>query len=195
MERFYLEEPNINRKNEAINYIEEHYKYNSNINGSGGLNRYVDNYESWLEKLNNDYNQIPNEERVPARTYYLIRENDNRIIGMINIRLVLNERLKQHGGHIGYGISPTERGHGYNKINLYLGLQVCHDYGIKEAYLDADELNPASWRTMEALGGVLVEKYLDEDMLVRKYSINVDESLNKYKEKSYKYISKKRIRK
>ena len=188
MERFYLEEPNINRKEEAINYIEEHYKYNSNINGSGGLHRYIDNYENWLEKLNNDYNQIPNEERVPARTYYLIRENDNKIIGMINIRLELNEQLKQHGGHIGYGIRPTERKKGYNKINLYLGLQVCHEYGIKEVYLDADELNPASWRTMEALGGVLEEKYNDEDIIVRKYSINVDESLNKYKNNYHKLI-------
>ena len=109
---------------------------------------------------------------------------------MINIRLELNERLKQHGGHIGYGIRPTERKKGYNKINLYLGLVVCHEYGIEEVYLDADELNPASWRTMEALGGVLVEKYNDEDMLVRKYSIKVEESLEKYKNIYSKYISK-----
>ena len=199
MDIFYLEEPNLNRKNEAINYIEEHYKYNSNINGSGCLDDYLEenSYEEWLSFLN-DLNSKEGASKygwVPSKTYFLIRENDNRIIGMINIRLTLNERLKQHGGHIGYGIRPTERGHGYNKINLYLGLQVCHEYGIKEAYLDADELNPASWRTMEALGGVLVEKYLDEDMLVRKYSINVDESLNKYKENYSKYISKKRIRK
>lgn len=190
MDIFYLEEPNINRKNEAIEYINEHYKYNSNINGSGGIKRYVDNYEGWLEKLDNDSNLIPTEEKVPARTYFLIRENDNRIVGMINIRLTLNERLRKNGGHIGYGIRPTERGNGYNKINLYLGLLVCHEYGIKEVYLDADELNPASWRTMEALGGVLVEKYNDEDMLVRKYSINVEESLNKYKNIYSKYISK-----
>ena len=190
MESFYLEEPSISRKNEAIEYINEHYQYNSNINGSGTLHRYLDNYEGWLEKLNNDYHAIPNEERVPARTYYLIREQDNKIIGMINIRLELNERLKQHGGHIGYGIRPTERKKGYNKINLYLRLLVCHEYGIEEVYLDADELNPASWRTMEALGGVLVEKYNDENKLLRKYSIKVEESLEKYKNIYSKYISK-----
>ena len=194
MEIFYLEEPNINRKNEAINYIEEHYQYNSNINGSGCLDDYLEenSYEEWLNFLN-DLNSKEGASKygwVPSKTYFLIRENDNRIIGMINIRLTLNERLRKHGGHIGYGIRPTERKKGYNKINLYLGLEVCHEYGIKEVYLDADELNPASWRTMEALGGVLVEKYIDEDMLVRKYSINVEESLNKYKNIYSKYISK-----
>ena len=29
---------------------------------------------------------------------------------------------KQFDGNIGYGIRPTERRKGYNKINLYLGL-------------------------------------------------------------------------
>ena len=31
MEKFYLEEPSINRKDEAISYINEFYKYNSQI--------------------------------------------------------------------------------------------------------------------------------------------------------------------
>ena len=44
---------------------------------------------------------------------------------MINIRLALNESLKKYGGNIGYCIRPVERGKGYNKINLYLGLKIC----------------------------------------------------------------------
>lgn len=127
MERFYFEEPSIDRKEEAINYINEFYQYNSDINGVGGLHRYLDNYEGWLEKLEEDYTRIPNEEKVPSRTYFLVRESDNRIIGMINIRLALNEKLSKSGGHIGYSIRPSERRKGYNKINLYLGLKVCDD--------------------------------------------------------------------
>ena len=42
---------------------------------------------------------IPSEERVPAKTYFLIRESDNKIVGMINIRLALNERLKTRRTH------------------------------------------------------------------------------------------------
>ncbi len=76
-------------------------------------------------KFQEDSSRIANEEKVPARTYFLIRCSDNKIIGMINIRLSLNEKLKKYGGHIGYSIRPTERGKGYNKINLYLGLKDC----------------------------------------------------------------------
>ena len=195
MERFYYEVPSIARKDEAIEYIKEHLACNSNINGSGALDDYYDNYEGWLKKLENDYNQIPNEKRVPARTYFLIRENDNKIVGMINIRLTLNETLKQHGGHIGYGIRPTERRKGYNKINLYLGLKVCNEYGIEIAQLDADLDNPASWRTMEALGGKRVREYYDEEYncTVVDYHINVKESLEKYKDEYEKYIVDEKV--
>ena len=182
MEKFYLEEPSINRKDEAISYINEFYKYNSQINGTGGLHRYLDDYEGWLKKLNEDYTRKPNEEKVPARTYFLIRENDNKIIGMINIRLALNEKLKKFGGNIGYSIRPTERGKGYNKINLYLGLKVCQNYGISKILLDADKDNPASWRTMEALGGINIREFFDSEnahCIVKDYEIDVDESISK----------------
>lgn len=182
MEKFYLEEPSINRKDEAISYINEFYKYNSQINGTGGLDRYLDDYEGWLKKLNEDYSRIPSKEKVPARTYFLIRENDNKIVGMINIRLALNEKLKKFGGNIGYSIRPTERGKGYNKINLYLGLKVCQNYGISKVLMDADKDNPASWRTMEALGGINIREFFDSEnahCIVKDYEINVDESISK----------------
>ena len=113
MEKLYFEIPSLERKYEAIEYINEHYEYKSDIDGSGGLHRYLNNYEGWLDKLEKDYTMTPSEERVAARTYFLVRESDNRIIGMINIRTALNERLSKFGGHIGYGIRPTERGKEY----------------------------------------------------------------------------------
>lgn len=70
MEKFCLEEPCIKRKKDAIEFINEFYEYKSDINGTGGLQRYLDNYESWLDKLEEDYNRIPNETKVPARTYF-----------------------------------------------------------------------------------------------------------------------------
>ena len=196
MDKFFLEVPSLERKEEAIDYINEHEKYNSEINGSGSLYRYLDDYEGWLEKLERDYHMVPNEERVPARTYFLIRESDNKIIGMINIRTALNERLRKLGGHIGYGIRPTERRKGYNKINLYLGLKVCDEVGINQVLMDADINNPASWKTMESLGGKRIKEYFNEDMncQVVDYTIDVKDSLETYKDIYEPYIlsSKKR---
>ena len=185
MEKFYFEIPGISRKEDAIDYIREFLEYGSEINGAGGLHRFLDDYEGWLKKLDLDYIQVPNEERVPARTYFLVRESDSRIVGMINIRLALNERLKHYGGHIGYSIRPTERGKGYNKINLYLGLKVCDQYGIEEVFMDADLANPASWKTMEALGGKRIREYYDDQnahCTVVDYTINVKKALAEHPE-------------
>lgn len=178
MGKFYLEIPSIERKEEAILYINEFYEFKSAINGVGSLHKYLDNYEEWLNKLQEDYNQIPNEDRVPSRTYFLIRNTDNKIIGMINIRLTLNENLKKHGGHIGYSIRPSERKKGYNKINLYLGLKVCQKYGIEKVLLDANKNNIASWKTMEDLGGVFINEFIDDGNIMKRYEINVNESIN-----------------
>ena len=138
----------------------------------------------------------PGEERVPARTYFLVGERDHRIVGMINIRTALNERLSKCGGHIGYGIRPTERGRVYNKVNLYLGLKVCDEYGIETVFMDADLDNPASWKTMEALGGVRVKEYYNEDekCMVVDYNIDVKNALEKYKEIYEPYVSNGKVK-
>ena len=191
--KFKYEIPSLSRKKDAIEFIQEFYDNNSSINGVGGLNRYINNYEEWLVKLEKDYTQEANEEHVPARTYFFVMVDDNKIIGMANIRLKLNKKLMHFGRNIGYCIRPTERRKGYNKINLYLDLEVCKKYELKEALLDVDKSNIASWKTMEALGA-----HLDNEMkseiegcdYVRFYSINVEDSLNKYK-KIYELLIEK----
>ena len=187
MDRLYFEVPGIDRKGDAADYIREFREYQSEINGTGGLDRFVDSgdYEGWLEKLSMDYTRIPDEKRVPARTYFLVRESDSRIVGMINIRLALNERLSHYGGNIGYSIRPTERGKGYNNINLYLGLKVCRKYGIERIFMDADLENPASWKTMEAFGGFRVREYYDDvnaHCTVVDYNIDVNPALDSHPE-------------
>ena len=180
MDRLCFEVPGIGRKDDAIAYINEFYEYQSDINGVGGLHRFLDNYEGWLDKLEADYVRVPGGEKVPARTYFLVRESDRRIVGMINIRTVLNEKLSKYGGHIGYSIRPTERGKGYNKINLYLGLKVLDRCRVRTAFLDADRDNPASWRTMEALGGERIREYYDDEdahCTVVDYNIDVKKAL------------------
>ena len=187
MERLYYEVPGIGRKNDAADYIREFREYGSEVHGSGSLDRYLaeHSYEAWLEKLEQDYIRVPDEEHVPARTYFLVRESDSRIVGMINIRLALNERLSKYGGHIGYSIRPTERSRGYNKINLYLGLKVCNEHGIERVFLDADLDNPASWKTMEALGGERVLEHPDDQdpgCILVDYNIDVRKALREHPE-------------
>ena len=106
----------------------------------GGLDRILNeggSYEEWLEKVTKEQSKEYTESigKVPANTYFTIRESDNKIIGMVNIRHYLNDYLRKFGGHIGYGIRPTERRKGYNKIQLYLTLLKAQKLGLDKVML------------------------------------------------------------
>lgn len=183
MDRCRHEVPSLERKDEALQYIQEFLDYGSEINGVGGLDRYLDNYEEWLTKLEEDRVRIPTEEKVPADTYFLVRERDNRIIGMINIRHCLNRNLRIIGGHIGYSIRPSERQKGYNKLNLYLGLLRCRELGIDEVLMDCDAKNLGSAKTMQALGGKMIREWHEPDIYktyLQDYTIDVEDSIKTY---------------
>ncbi|WP_371440113.1 GNAT family N-acetyltransferase, partial [Streptococcus gordonii] len=58
---------------------------------------------------------------VPAIQFISVDE-ENRPLGFLALRLLLNEKLFIEGGHIGYSIRPRERGRGYGQEQLHLGL-------------------------------------------------------------------------
>lgn len=196
METFYLETPSLDRKNEIIDYINEFVEHKSDINGTGSLDKILDGYtfEQALEScLNMQYEEyVKKFGRCPGKTFLLIRKNDNKIIGTINVRWNLTEKVKQFGGNIGYGIRPTERRKGYNKMNLYLGLIEAKKIGLDKVMLDCDVENLGSSKTMEALGGKLERTEIDpyDGILTSVYWINVDESLEKYKDEYVNSIDK-----
>jgi len=194
MERFYLEEPSLERKDEIIEYLDEFVKYNSNINGTGSLDKIYDGYtfEEALERCLNMKNELyaKSINRVPGKTFLLIRKDDNKIVGTINIRWNLSEKMLKFGGHIGYGIRPTERRKGYNKIQLYLVLLEAQKLNLDKVMLDCSVDNLGSDKTIKALGGILERCELDEadNTMTNVYWINVDESIKKYKDEYSKYI-------
>lgn len=180
MEKFYLESPSIKRKDEAINYVKEFYENNSNLNGDSGLDKYLDNYEGWLEFLS----KLSNPLTVPSGycsgyEYFLIRKNDSKLVGLINLRYNLNKNLLLHGGHIGYSIKVSERRKGYNKINLYLCLIKARELGLDKVLLTAYDDNIGSVKTILDAGGVLENKINDSGKLLGRYWIDVEESLKK----------------
>jgi predicted acetyltransferase len=73
---FVLTIPNKNHQNEAIDFIQEFFDYNSYLAGTAGLHQYINNYKSWLNKLENDLNNYEISD-VPRTTYFAIRESDN----------------------------------------------------------------------------------------------------------------------
>lgn len=194
MEKFYLEIPSLERKEEIIEYFNEFVEYNSDINGAGSLDKVLYGY-SFKEALDMCLN-MKNEEyarnlnRCPSETFLLIRKNDNKIIGTINVRWNLTEEMKKFGGNIGYSIRPTERRKGYNKINLYLGLIKANKLNLDRVMLDCDVNNIGSDRTMKALGGVLERTEIDpyDGILTNVYWFDVKKCIDKYKDVYEKFI-------
>jgi len=168
--------PNNSYKDKAIEFINEFYEYNSDINGSGALDRYLKNklsYESWIEKVRADID-IANIEngRVPALTYFYVDDSDN-IIGMINVRLALNDFLKKEGGHIGYCIRPTERKKGYATQMLRGALKFCKTIRLSEVIVTCDKINIASAKVIRNCGGKLDKEFYSDTFkeVIQRYLI------------------------
>ena len=144
MDKIILVKPDLSYADEIIKYKEESLKESPIINGSAGLDRFS-SIEIWFEELKKRSNEdtVP-EGLVPSSTYLGVREKDNYIVGMIDIRHYLNEYLTQVGGNIGYGIRKTERNKGYAKQMLKLALEKCKELKIKRVLITCDEDNIAS---------------------------------------------------
>ncbi|MDF2878093.1 MAG: acetyltransferase [Clostridia bacterium] len=128
-------------------------------------------YKSWLEYTYS----IENKETcprhlVPAHTYFLVC-NNKRIFGAINIRHCLNEYLFQFGGHIGYGIRPSERGKGYASLMLGMALPIAKKLEIDEVLVTCDKNNTASAKTIIKNGGILENEVTEEEEIVQRYWI------------------------
>ena len=168
--------PTLEYKEKAIEYIQEFYEYNSEINGSGALDRFLreSTYEEWLVKIRKDID-IANVEkpRVPALTYFYVREEDDRIVGMINIRLALSDFLREEGGHIGYSVRPTERRKHYATDMLKAGVEVLNTIGINEVFVSCDKENLASSGTILNNGGKLIKEKYSETFkeMIQMYAI------------------------
>lgn len=194
--KIFLEIPTINRKWEALDYLTENVQYNSDMNGTGGMDRCLNGvtYEEWLGELTRkeDIEYCKQINRCPSKTFFVVREKDNKIVGMINIRYhIAEDKLKTWASHIGYGIRPTERRKGYAKVALYLGLLEEQKLGEERVLLECTVANTGSNKTILALGGELEKTAFDEYdyTMTNYYWINVNDAVGKYFEQ-YKDVIK-----
>lgn len=159
----------------AGEYIDEFIQYGSEVNGSGGLDSYLQNatYHDWLLKIHSqlDIANIP-EGKVPCITYFAIREEDHRIVGMVNIRLGMNDFLRKEAGQIGYSVRPTERRKHYGTEILQMALDVCRRIGYTETVLTCSADNPASAGVIKNCGGILEKEF---------FSVTYQETIQRYR--------------
>ncbi|MCL2462160.1 MAG: GNAT family N-acetyltransferase [Defluviitaleaceae bacterium] len=163
--------PEIGHKQAAMDYRREHVERGEAwIHGSGGLLRYED-YESWLEKITTAQTAAQTG-WVNCSTYFALV--DGKIVGMTQIRHTLNDALLKSGGHIGYGIRPSERRKGYAAQMLALALEKCRELGIQKVLVTCDKDNVGSARTAMKNGGVLEDECAEgSGNIVQRYWITI----------------------
>ena len=123
---------------------------------------------------NRDQSKLP-AHFVPSYDFFAV--DDDKLIGLVNIRIRLTDNLIRYGGHIGYAVNPKYWGKGYGTKILRIVLETYKDL-IEEnkILITCDDDNIGSYKIIEANGGVLENKVENEDngdkFLTRRYWID-----------------------
>ena len=99
----------------------------------------------------------------------------NEIVGMINIRHILNEELLIEGGNIGYSVHPNHRQKGYATKILKLGLEKCKNLNIDKALITCIIDNIGSRKTILNNGGVFKNTVEVEGEIFERYWIELED--------------------
>ena len=89
---------------------------------------------------------------VPQTVFWML-DADGFAVGMVRIRHFLNDKLRIHGGHIGFFVRRDRRGKGFAKEGLRLALVELHRLGEERALLTVDPDNIPSISVIESNGG------------------------------------------
>lgn len=167
-----LVKPTLSMEKEYIDYITEWESTDERIvpNSSKRDNM---NFKELVNKWGEyESENIYDKGLVPSSIYFLVDE-DKKIYGVIDIRHDLNDYLSQYGGHIGYGVRPSQRRKGYASQMLTLALPIAKELGINNALITCDKNNTGSAKTIINNGGILENEVINGDETTQRYWITI----------------------
>lgn len=175
MEDLILKKAAIEYGDDIFSYKKEFIYNNESMDGTGFL-RNTDSMQEYIEKsLLNETKEVDGR-KVTSTQLLAVRKNDNRVVGMIQIRHFLNDYLLKYGGHIGYSVRKSERNKGYAKEELRQALIYCKDIlHINRVLLTCDKDNFASKKTILSQGGKKENEVLikEENCIIERYWIDL----------------------
>ncbi len=165
-----LIKPDLKYKNKFMEMLSEFRKDGGSVPFVMHFNK--DSFEEIVKAAINNENGTditPNMER--STTWWLMND-EGHMLGIINIRHRLNEYLENFGGHIGYGIRPTERNKGYATKMLSLALKNAMELGIDQVLITCGEDNIASAKVILKNGGTFEDTREYNRNIVNRYWIS-----------------------
>lgn len=96
--------------------------------------------------------------------YIYVREADDKIVGMIQIRRISNPYLEKFGGHIGYSVAPSKRRKGYATQMLRTALPKCSGLGLDKVLISCIKGNEGSRKTILNNGGEYESTIYDSEI-------------------------------
>lgn len=169
---FKLVKPTLSMEKEYVDYIteweatEEKIVPNAAKRDSMSFKELVNKWEEYESE------RMYEKGLVPSSIYFLMDE-DKKIYGAIDIRHELNDYLLRYGGHIGYGIRPSQRRKGYASQMLTLALPIVKELGISKALITCDKNNTGSAKTIMNNGGILENEVINGDEITQRYWIEL----------------------
>lgn len=151
----------------------ERVTYDANrIPGLDYIERY-DNVIDWLQFC---------EDMSDKLTWYMtFRESDRKIIGFIVFRhnLEYDDDDIEFASNFGYSVCPSERGKGYAREQLRLGIQKAKEFGLDKVRIVCRDINTGSNKTILANGGMYIDTIHGEKsgLNVNRYDIKTDRSM------------------
>lgn len=177
----------INLIKPSIEYAEKIAEYRSEFSVERTRVTYDPNRipgMDYLEKYNNvlDWLQFCENMSDKLTWYMAIRKSDSKIVGFIVFRhkLEYDDDDIDFASNFGYSVCPSERGKGYAKEQLRLGLQIAKAYGLDKVRIICRDINISSNKTILANNGVHVDTIHGEEseLNVNRYDIRMSLIIN-----------------